>query len=673
MFARGMAGQRPISPRHDFLPFGKPNFSDQEIAAVARVLRSGWVGMGPETLAFERELADYVGAPHVVTVNSCTSALFLLLLVSGVAQGDEVVCPSLTWCSTANAALYLGAKPVFCDVDPQALCPTVEHVLARVTPQTRAVMVVHFGGLATDVVALRKALPERVVIVEDAAHALGARFADGTRVGSSGNLTCFSFYANKNLSTGEGGAIALSDAAHAERLQSLRQHALPLDAWKRFTHPRSLLLSNPLGELGYKMNYTDLQASIGRVQLARQQDSTGSGSRSRPDTWTASRISCRRSPSSEIPPILTTRAPLRVLLPEGMEFARDDVLLFMRARNIGASIHYAPLHLMPLYAGSDQPIALPATERVAARILTLPISSSMTLDDADDVLAQFKAALKEHQWKPAVEVRTESPVTYGFRDRLKAEFPSQIIVDATEVCNLACIHCPHPTFKKSVQYGGRHLDPTLHQKMVDEVREHGRGHTQYIRYTSNGEPLVHPHIYDMLDYAVRSSGVFVTLTTNGTILNERRVEKLLASGLHLVDVSIDAFTPETYAKVRVNGKLDVTRGNVLRLLEIKRRARAATRVVVSFVEQPRTHEAGPFEAYWKDQGVDCVVVRRLHSAAEASRRSPGRCAPSRARSAATLPLPVGADPVEPARRAGVLPAGLGARLGDRRLPPDDDP
>src|SRR5574337_1012472 len=120
--------------RSEYLPFGKPNFSDEEITAVSRVLRSGWVGMGPETIAFERELAGYLGAPHVVTVNSCTSALFLSLLVSGVGQGDEVICPSLTWCSTANAALYLGAQPVFCDVDPDTLCASVDQVVAKVTP-----------------------------------------------------------------------------------------------------------------------------------------------------------------------------------------------------------------------------------------------------------------------------------------------------------------------------------------------------------------------------------------------------------------------------------------------------------------------------------------------------------------------------------------------------------
>ncbi|MDD5240729.1 MAG: radical SAM protein [Sulfuricella sp.] len=205
---------------------------------------------------------------------------------------------------------------------------------------------------------------------------------------------------------------------------------------------------------------------------------------------------------------------------------------------------------------------------------------------------------------------------YGFYGRLAADFPSQVIVDVTEVCNLACIHCPHPEFKKSEHYASRYLDLDLHHKMVDEVREHGRGSTQYIRYTSSGEPLVHPKIYDMLDYAVKHSGVFVTLTTNGSIMKEKRIEKLLTSGLHMVDISIDAMNPETYARIRVNGDLNVTRQNVLRLLEMKRDIGAETRIVVSFVEQPQNSgEVVDFENYWKQQGADFVVIRRLHSAA----------------------------------------------------------
>jgi len=206
------------------------------------------------------------------------------------------------------------------------------------------------------------------------------------------------------------------------------------------------------------------------------------------------------------------------------------------------------------------------------------------------------------------------PGKYGFHGRLAEDFPSQVIVDVTEVCNLACIHCPHPEFKKSEHYSARYLDVRLNEKMVEEVRTSGAGKTQYIRYTSNGEPLVHPKIYDMLDYAVKNSGVSVVLTTNGTILNEKRVAKLLTSGLHLIDISIDALTAETYAKIRVNGELEVTRQNVNKLLDIKHKLGAKTRIVVSFVQQPENmHESVEFEAYWKRQGADYVVIRRLHS------------------------------------------------------------
>ena len=207
---------------------------------------------------------------------------------------------------------------------------------------------------------------------------------------------------------------------------------------------------------------------------------------------------------------------------------------------------------------------------------------------------------------------------YDFGGRLTADFPSQVIVDVTEVCNLACIHCPHPEFKKSEYYSASYLDPELNTKLVDEVRAHGQGRTQYIRYTSEGEPLIHPMGYEMIDYAVRSSGVFVTLTTNGTIMNEKRTRKLLDSGVHMIDISIDAFSPETYAKVRVNGDLNVTRQNVLNLLAWIKQTGSSTKVVVSFIEQSQNrHEVTEFETFWKKCGVDSVIIRRLHSAAGA--------------------------------------------------------
>lgn len=211
---------------------------------------------------------------------------------------------------------------------------------------------------------------------------------------------------------------------------------------------------------------------------------------------------------------------------------------------------------------------------------------------------------------------TTDEQVYAFRDRLSEHFPSQVNADITEVCNLACIHCPHPAFKVSEHYGARYLDPALNEKMVDEVASTGKGHTQYIRYASNGEPLVHPNGYDMIEHAVKYSGVFVTLTTNGTLMNERRMQRLLSAGVHMIDISIDAFKDETYSKIRVNGDLHVTRSNVLRLLRWTQETKASTRVVVSFVEQAENKgEAESFERYWTDQGAAGVVIRRLHSCA----------------------------------------------------------
>jgi dTDP-4-amino-4,6-dideoxygalactose transaminase len=378
--------------RPEFLAFGRPNFGPQEIAAVTRVLESGWVGMGHETIAFEGEIAEFIGAPYVVSVSSCTAALFLSLVALDVERNDEVICPSLTWCSTANAALYLGARPVFCDVDPRTLCITPETVLPHVTPRTKAVMAVHMGGLAVDIAALRSALPARIAIVEDAAHALGAKYADGSMVGSSGNLTCFSFYANKNLSTGEGGALALFDRQAAERVQSLRQHGLSSDAWKRYTHPQNAL-GMTIGELGYKMNYTDLQAAIGRVQLRRLPE-FAARRRAIADRYRQRLVNAAAPIGFQAGAFCERHARhlLVSFLPtDRMRITRNEVLLTLRRRNIGASVHYAPLHTMGVYG--QQGASLPHTDRIARQIMTLPISASMTVADADDVVSHLSEIL----------------------------------------------------------------------------------------------------------------------------------------------------------------------------------------------------------------------------------------------------------------------------------------
>jgi dTDP-4-amino-4,6-dideoxygalactose transaminase len=316
-----------------------------------------------------------------------------------VRPGDEVICPSLTWCSTANAALYLGAKPVFCDIDEETLCLSPGSVAAKLTGRTRAVIAVHFGGYALDVAALRQALPPGVAIVEDAAHALGARYPDGRPVGSSGNLVCFSFYANKNLSTAEGGAIALADRETAGRLASLRQHALPIDAWKRFIRPKSLLLSGALEELGYKMNYTDLQAALGRVQLRRQGE------------FAAIRGAIAQTYVEGLqdlsPPIrfqrgCTEERHARHLFVvraarQWPGIHRDALVAALRAKNLGASVHYSPLHQMPLYSRAGPRAALPVTEHVARSIVTLPIGAAMSRDDASEVVRELRTLIGS--WK----------------------------------------------------------------------------------------------------------------------------------------------------------------------------------------------------------------------------------------------------------------------------------
>lgn len=207
---------------------------------------------------------------------------------------------------------------------------------------------------------------------------------------------------------------------------------------------------------------------------------------------------------------------------------------------------------------------------------------------------------------------------YGFGPSLPAAFPSQVIIDVTELCNLSCTHCPHPAFKQSTFYGGRSLGRGLVTKAIGEVAGAGRGLVQYLRFASDGEPLLHKAIYPMLAEAVTASGTFVSLTTNGTLLTAPRVEQLLATGVHLVDVSIDAFSADTYAKIRVRGDLAVTRANVERLIARVRESGAPMRVAVSYIEQlDNAHETADFERFWTDAGAHSVAIRRLHSASGA--------------------------------------------------------
>lgn len=204
---------------------------------------------------------------------------------------------------------------------------------------------------------------------------------------------------------------------------------------------------------------------------------------------------------------------------------------------------------------------------------------------------------------------------YGFYGRLKKEFPSQVIVDLNEACNYECVHCPQGKMKKEGKLSSIRLPKELNRKMVDEVARHGKGITQQIRYTADGEPFLHPDIMEILKYAILNSGTMVSVTTNGSLLDEEKMTDLQDMGLGLIDFSLDAFYEDTYSEIRVNGNLDLVRNNVLKMLDIRRRLSSGTKIIVSFVLQDRNRdEADEFKKYWEDQGVDWVVIRKLHTA-----------------------------------------------------------
>ena len=266
---------------------------------------------------------------------------------------------------------------------------TPDLILQALTPKTRAVIVVHYGGLAADIQAIRASLPEHVVIIEDAAHALGALYPDGSKVGSSGNPTCFSFYANKNLAMGDGGAIAVQDAELAEKLRLLCHQGLSAEAWKRFVHPMAALTPS-IESLGYKMNMIDLLACIGRVQLTRQsefQESRQKVAEYYQESLSALGIGI--SMQYGITNVNHAKHLFVIRLPiKNMEVTRNEFLLELRSRNIGASIHYTPLHAMPFYQKFARS-SLDNTEQLMDEIMTLPIGASVNFDDARYVVEQI--------------------------------------------------------------------------------------------------------------------------------------------------------------------------------------------------------------------------------------------------------------------------------------------
>lgn len=399
--------------RRDYLVFGRPQIEEDEIAEVVATLRSGWLGTGPKTARFEREFAAYCEAEHAVAVSSCTAALHLSLLAAEIGPGCGVITTPMTFASTANAVLHRGGSLFLVDIEPDTMNLAPDRVREfvatecepdphsgrprhRVTGiEIRAILPVHFAGrpCAMDAIeALARDCGWRVI--EDAAHAIEARYR-GRKIGNIGDFTCFSFYATKNLTTGEGGMITLRDGAVAERLRATALHGLSLDAWARRggTGTRHYEVLVP----GYKYNLTDIAASLGLHQLRRIETNLAR----RETVWARYDEELSDLPLSLPAPVESDTRHARHLYtvlvdPQQAGIDRDELRRRLHARNIGTGIHFVGIHLHEFYRKSlgVRPEQFPEATRVSERTLSLPLAPNLTDEDVADVIAAVRASLQ---------------------------------------------------------------------------------------------------------------------------------------------------------------------------------------------------------------------------------------------------------------------------------------
>ena len=334
--------------KDQIIPFHSADVGEEEAQAAAEVIRSGWLTMGPKTIEFEQRFASYVGAKHAICVSSCTAGLHLALDAIGLEQGDEVLVPTTTFTATAEVVAYFKAKPVLVDVDAESLCINPDDAERRITAQTRAIVPVHFAGQPCDMDAIHElAKRHKLRVIEDAAHSLPASYK-GVRVGALSELTAFSFYATKTLTTGEGGMVTTDNEELAVRMRMMRLHGIGRDAWKRYTAEGSWYYEvlNP----GYKYNLTDIQSAIGLVQLGKC-DRMNAGRREIASRYTERFVKER---ALEVPTVRVDRDSswhlyvLRLNLEE-LTITRSKMIEKLREQGIGTSVHFIPLHMHPYY------------------------------------------------------------------------------------------------------------------------------------------------------------------------------------------------------------------------------------------------------------------------------------------------------------------------------------
>jgi dTDP-4-amino-4,6-dideoxygalactose transaminase len=370
----------------------RPWLGPEEVAAVTEVIESGWIAQGPRVAAFETAFSQRMSAGHSVAVSSCTTALHLALIVAGVSRGDDVVVPSFSFIATANSAVYVGARPVFADVEPRTGNLTAESVRAALTPRTTAVVLVDQAGVPSDLDAVRAVCdPRGIVVVEDAACGAGALYK-GRPVGERADLTAWSFHPRKIVTTGEGGMVTTSRADWAARLRRLREHAMDISAAER--HLSVLAPAERYVEVGYNFRMTDLQAAVGLVQLRRL------------DEIVARRREIARRYQSALRPVPGLRPvedpphghgnyqSMWVEVSPPFPLDREALLARLAERDISARRGIMAIHRQPAYAGlSHRP--LPITERLSESTLILPIFHEMTEDQQDQVIDAVVSAARE--------------------------------------------------------------------------------------------------------------------------------------------------------------------------------------------------------------------------------------------------------------------------------------
>jgi dTDP-4-amino-4,6-dideoxygalactose transaminase len=382
---------RPIRSKERFLVFGAPAIEDDEIQEVVSSMKSGWLGTGPKVMHFENDFKAYKDNSHAIAVNSCTAALHLSLVAAGLQPGDEVITSPLTFCATVNAIVHSGATPVLADVDPATMNLDPQAVKRKLTENTRVIVPVHFAGRPCDMEALiNLAARYDLKIIEDCAHAIEAEYM-GQKVGTIGDFGCFSFYATKNIVTGEGGMVLTQREEDAARIKVLALHGMSKDAWKRFGDEG--YKHYQVVEAGFKYNMMDLQASIGIHQLKRIEPYW----QRRAEIWQRYQQAFAELPIGLPAPIEHgTRHAYHlytIMVDEASTgLSRDAFLSAMTQQNIGVGVHYMSIAEHPYYQKTFQwrPEDFPHSTRLGRQTVSLPISAKLTDVDVEDVIEAVK-------------------------------------------------------------------------------------------------------------------------------------------------------------------------------------------------------------------------------------------------------------------------------------------